>query len=113
MKIDTCPSCGREHLEVSMFAYQRPGVFTHWYECPETGDPIPVSVSVSGRLIDQEISDALALAAGDDRWLCIVYRVHGNQLIAFWKTHQFPNGDLPVVLADLKVAFARVMEGKE
>lgn len=43
-----CPICGGKHTELQATKYTSPfGEFTHWYQCPTTGGPVPFHITAS------------------------------------------------------------------
>lgn len=63
----TCSSCDSSHPDVALKEYRGtpPGLATHWYECPNTGDAVPVTVrAVKGKheALNSVLMDRLGLA---------------------------------------------------
>lgn len=46
-RIVKCPRCGEDHDMLSFKEMERSmGKFTHWAECPRTGDPILMYIEI-------------------------------------------------------------------
>jgi len=49
VSIRMCGACGSRHDKVQVVDFVRKNPpWTHWYGCPETGDPVPICIKMHG-----------------------------------------------------------------
>lgn len=95
LKIESCQSCGKSHNDVSatkLVGDQSP--FTHWFTCPETGDPQLMTIQQRdagshGTTMDA-IEKALHDAARAERYMVAVFHMENGKQILHRTSHQFP-----------------------
>jgi hypothetical protein len=119
IKIDKCP-CGRlgghALVEVNLMVNPQPP-FTHWYRCPDTGDPVLMSllmlddqtaIAVQNQILQSVIRCLLA-----KRWMIAFFRVEAGRV---WLEpdpplfHDFPNGDFGIAIAMLYESIKRYLK---
>jgi hypothetical protein len=118
IKIAKCPSCGREHLNrpVTLLATPQPP-FTHWYTCPETGDPVSMSLFMvddqTAVAVPNQILQRVLRCLLSKRWMIACFRVEGGRVwlepdpVLF---HDFPNGDFGVSIGMLYDSIKRFLK---
>ena len=93
-----CPVCDAIHngVPVHAFTKQTPP-WTHWYACPTTGDPVPLTLVMMstdrGIEINNVLIRALVRAQSTNAYMVAVYRVEDGQIKLDRTTHNFPTGD--------------------
>lgn len=93
-----CPVCDGMHngLPVTAFAKQTPP-WTHWFTCPTTGDPVPLTLVMMspdrGIEINNVLIRALVHAQSTNAYMVAIFRVEDGQIKLDRTTHNFPTGD--------------------
>lgn len=94
-----CYSCGLSHQDVLMREYVRPKPpWTHWYQCPETGEPVDASVVVrEGQAVepDRELCERLSAARDGGGYCLALFTTRANEVTCWFVTREFPRGMLP------------------
>ena len=102
VSIHKCAACDNRHDVVELHEYGRiQPPFTHWYECPTLGDPVPVTIGMMGDGTGMELSgptmQSLARAAKSGRWMAVVFYVEdtdqGRMVKMETHTQRFPRSD--------------------
>lgn len=92
--INECTVCGKRHDSVQLHAVVKPNSnFTHWYTCPETGEPEFVRLEqFEGKQseIDRKLVEQLATATQSGEWLVCVFRREGKKLSLYRQNQNFP-----------------------
>jgi hypothetical protein len=97
----SCYSCGERHEGVTLHAFNKPiEPWTHWYTCPDSGDPVTLSVdgkhAAPVERVRRVVTD-IERAAQVGRWLaCIFFVEEGprrGELITtlLWNQEDFPH----------------------
>ncbi len=99
VRVPKCASCGKEHDGVEVKALATPQKpFTHWFTCPETGDPVPMALL----MVDDQTAVAVHSQILQGVMRCLLAR---RYMMAFFRVEQgrifcdptvyddFPNGD--------------------
>lgn len=93
-----CPVCDGIHngVPVTAFAKQTPP-WTHWFTCPTTGDPVPLTLVMMsadrGIEINNVLIRALVHAQSTNAYMVAIFRVDDGQIKLDRTTHNFPTGD--------------------
>lgn len=92
-----CPSCGGRHSDLHLTEFAKPyGVYTHWYKCPNTGDPAMISLWVyKGELeeANQEICRNAIRAQQSGRWMSVFFHVEDGKVHQYMFNHHLPHAD--------------------
>jgi len=93
-----CPACDGMHhrLPVNPFRRETPP-WTHWYACPTTGDPVPLTLVMMspdrGIEINNVLIRSLVTAQATNAYMVAVFRVQDGQIKLDRTTQNFPTGD--------------------
>lgn len=105
--IGNCYACDARHEGIALHEYKTPNPpWTHWFTCPNTGDPVPVTL-VQSRGLAIEIHNAIlrrvmqAQASGS--FMVAIFRREpkeptGYTIFLNRETHRFPNDDYEAVI---------------
>lgn len=100
LDVHKCAACDGRHDAIQVQSFNRPvQPYTHWYQCPTLGDPVPISIAMltAGDAIelDGPVCQALAEAQIAGRWLVAVFHIDvDGRLILRRSSQKFPTGDL-------------------
>ena len=92
--IKKCSVCGKAHESVQLHPVNNPGLTTHWYSCPETGEPRFVAIHVRDDVASEfpdEVVDKLAQAVSDGRYTICVFRLDGTTMHLYRKPQAWPS----------------------
>ena len=111
-----CPACEQVHHEHPVHKLERPrSGATHWCECPVFNEPVFLLLGVmdSGP-VDPEVCEWLREAQQAGKYFVAVSRVQDGQVFKpHWKTCQWPVGDFPFVLRELKAVGDQLLGVKD
>lgn len=94
-----CPSCDGSHEAIIVKELAKPaGSFTHWFSCPNTGDPVSLSLAMlksgGGIELNGPVCQSLAEAQMAGRWMIAIWHIDQNNAIQCSKhSTKFPVGD--------------------
>lgn len=92
--IKQCVICKKAHQSVELVAMIRNREpYTHWYTCPETGEPEYVSLRTigdDGLEVDSEVVDAIIQAANTGSYFVAVFHRRGGKLLLHSIPRAFP-----------------------
>lgn len=97
--VTRCAACDNRHDNMEMNDYARaPKPFTHWYKCPNTGDPVPVSLVMlktgEGMELNGPVCQSLAAAQACGRFLVAIFWHNENGMLTMaFNEEKFPTGD--------------------
>lgn len=98
LTVHKCAACDGKHEGIVMSEYTRPPApFTHWYDCPTLGDPVPVALAMmtngGGMELNGPVCHALAAAQVAGRFMVMVCYHEDGKLRMRVTTNKFPTGD--------------------
>jgi hypothetical protein len=110
ISVNHCPACNGHHhrIEYRPMA-QTLGLFNHYFTCPETGEPVPVSiVAFEDKTLEipQFVAAAVIRALLTGKWWFFVSRIEDGKIEWERMCHDYPKGDIPK-LVDLFAADSR------
>jgi hypothetical protein len=93
-----CAACDNRHDATPMHEYTRQsGLFTHWYACPNLGDPVSVTLmqlsNGNGIELHAETIQSLARAMIAGRFMAVIFYVEGDKLQMDRRSWKFPPTD--------------------
>jgi hypothetical protein len=93
--VHQCAACDGRHENIEVRDYNRPQPpFTHWYMCPNLGDPVPIALAMlhDGQALELNgpVCQALAEAQIAGRFLVAVCMIKDGKLLLRRTTHKFP-----------------------
>jgi hypothetical protein len=99
LNIVQCGACDNRHDGIAVNEYGRaPKPFTHWYQCPNTGDPVPIALAMmqAGGAMELRgpVCQALAKAQVAGRFLSAIFwhDTDGKLWMSYFE-EKFPTGD--------------------
>ncbi len=104
LNIRQCPSCDGSHDDLQVREYSKPqGPFTHWFTCPNSKDPVSLSLlmltSGEGMELNGAVCQALAEAQLAGRWMIAVFTITPDgKLLCRRSTAKFPTGDYDICM---------------
>ena len=98
LTVHKCAACDGKHEGIVMNEYTRPPApFTHWYNCPTIGDPVPVALAMmhngAGLELNGPVCQALAAAQVAGMFLAMVCYHDDGKLRMHVTRNKFPTGD--------------------
>ena len=99
LNIRQCPSCDGSHDGLLVKEFSRPsGPFTHWFLCPNTKEPVSISLAMlkagEGMELSGPVCQALAEAQLSGRYMVAVWHIdHANAIQCSKHSAKFPTGD--------------------
>lgn len=118
LPIEKCPSCkGQHELEIKRY-HRRNSPYTHWFQCPETDDPVSMSLVLddSGRpmQLSNEIIKQLIAAHRTGRYLVTIFHFDKDapekeRIGQFYKNEHFPNDEFGPMLKTLREWFSKLV----
>lgn len=112
LNVTNCPSCDAPHqdLEISSFNKHTPP-WTHWFTCPSTGDPVPLTLVMvdpkSGIEVNNVIIRNLVHAQQRGAYMVSIFRIEDGQVKLDRTTFNFPTGDFVNCISLLKADLER------
>ncbi len=99
MQVLSCYSCGERHDEVELQKFSKDDpIWTHWYSCPKSGDPVPMKFSTKdGAPPVEQVRKALAdldRAIASGKWLSAIFFMSGKDRVTIqWISENFPHAE--------------------
>lgn len=119
-EIEKCVLCEQHHPLVMLTEYNERGAggtcpfATHWYICPVTNDPVPMTFTGMGDVeIDADIASSQRVAQMSGRWLTVVFWIEGNDVSFFRKTDDFPLNKFSEAVRKLDANLGEEVKGRE
>lgn len=98
VNVHKCGACDNRHddIEIKEFARQLPP-FTHFYICPNVGDPVPLTLAMmsdgNGMELHGPTMQSLACARMAGRWIAVVGYIEDGKLLIDKHADRFPMAD--------------------
>lgn len=107
LQVHHCGSCDGIHENVPVHPYAKTTPpYTHWFICPTTRDPVPLTlVMMDGKRgieINNAIIHALVQAQKTNAYMVVIYRVEDGLVKLSRTTQNFPTGDFDNSVKALK-----------
>ncbi len=114
--IEKCPSCrGKHELPINTYSKQEP--WTHWYCCPETGDPVSLTVLLDDTeplQLQGDLMRRIVDAHRTSQFFVAIFHWEkdsppGQQCPKWWVNHHLPHAEFGGCLKYMKDAFSEIV----
>lgn len=99
LTVERCQCCRMRHeVELRPYHQHQVGAYSHWYQCPETSDPVPVSVvPYEGEPvgIDAQLSEYMARCQRAGRFMAACWRLEDGVIHLDQRCEDWPIADMP------------------
>lgn len=113
-----CHSCDSNHQDIEAKEYkgQRPGPYTHWLVCPNTGDAVPLTIATAegvDTVINQKVMAMVSEAQANERYMVATFIPIENSntghahVKVFQLTNEFPVSHTKVAVEALTTLLDR------
>ncbi len=114
--IEKCPSCrGKHELPINAYSKQEP--WTHWYCCPDTGDPVNLTLLLDDKeplQLQGDLMRQIVLAHRTGQFFVAIFHWEkdspiGQQCPKWWVNHHLPHAEFGGCLKYLNDAFTEIV----
>lgn len=118
LPIEKCPSCGMAHEEEVKRYSRANSPFTHWFQCPETGDPVSMSLVLDDDgqplQLSDEVITKLISAQRTGRYLVSIFYFDKDspeeqRIQRYYKNEHLPNDELGPCIEWLRECFTKII----